>query len=124
MNPMKIDPCPCVISLKDGSVHTLFEFRHFLELVEDCMGYDAAKWLRTHVEQAEKAADYTQAKVDTDLTAYESDLESNRRAFQDIQAEAAAIITNNYLMVEKVTHNFKGDEHFMDLTLIGGEFIA
>ena len=55
------------------------------------MGYDAAKWLRTHVEQAEKAADYTQAKVDTDLTAYESDLESNRRAFQDIQAEAAAI---------------------------------
>ena len=35
------------------------------------MGYDAAKWLRTHVEQAEKAADYTQAKVDTDLTAYE-----------------------------------------------------
>lgn len=45
------------------------------------MGYDAAKWLRTHVEQAEKAADYTQAKVDTDLTAYESDLESNRRAF-------------------------------------------
>lgn len=71
---MKIDPCPCVISLKDSSVHTLFEFRHFLELVEDCMGYDAAKWLRTHVEQAEKAADYTQAKVDTDLTAYESDL--------------------------------------------------
>ena len=40
---MKIDPCPCVISLKDGSVYTLFEFRHFLELVEDCMGYDAAK---------------------------------------------------------------------------------
>ena len=68
---MKIDPCPCVISLKDSSVHTLFEFRHFLELVEDCMGYDAAKWLRTHVEQAEKAADYTQAKVDTDLTAAE-----------------------------------------------------
>lgn len=51
---MKIDPCPCVISLKDGSVHTLFEFRHFLELVEDYMGYDAAKWLRTHVEQAER----------------------------------------------------------------------
>lgn len=40
---MKIDPCPCVISLNDGSVYTLFEFRHFLELVEDCMGYDAAK---------------------------------------------------------------------------------
>lgn len=28
---MKIDPCPCVISLNDGSVYTLFEFRHFLD---------------------------------------------------------------------------------------------
>ena len=104
---MKIDPCPCVISLKDGSVHTLFEFRHFLELVEDCMGYDAAKWLRTHVEQAEKAADYTQAKVDTDLTAYESDLESNHRAFQDIQTEAAVItgvLQEKRINREKITH--------------------
>ena len=89
---MKIDPCPCVISLNDGSVHTLFEFRHFLELAENCMGYDAAEWLRTHVEQAENAADYTQAKVDSDLITYESDLESNRRAYQDIQTEAAAIM--------------------------------
>lgn len=89
---MKIDPYPCVVSLKDGSVYTLFEFRHFLELVEDRIGYDAAKWLRTHVEQVEEAADYTQAKVDTDLTAYESGLESNRGAFQDIQTEAAAIM--------------------------------
>ena len=47
---MKIDPCPCVISLKDGSVHTLFEFRHFLELVEDCMGYDAANMGNHDVE--------------------------------------------------------------------------
>ena len=53
---MKIDPYPCVVSLKDGSVYTLFEFRHFLELVEDHIGYDAAKWLRTHVEQVEEAA--------------------------------------------------------------------
>lgn len=104
---MKIDPCPCVISLNDGSVHTLFEFRHFLELVEDRMGYDAAKWLRTHVEQAEKAADYTQAKVDTDLTAYESDLESNRRAFQDIQTEAAVItgvLQEKRINREKIAH--------------------
>ena len=104
---MKIDPCPCVISLKDGSVHTLFEFRHFLELVEDCMGYDAAKWLRTHVEQAEKAADYTQAKVDTDLTAYESDLESNRRAFQDIQDELICI--SNILRWKRMNRELLSD---------------
>lgn len=89
---MEIYPCPCMISLKDGSIHTLFGFDDFLDLVEDRMGYDAAKWLQTHVEQAEAAADYTQAKVDTDLTAYESDLESNRRAFGAIQLEAATIL--------------------------------
>ena len=55
------------------------------------MGYDVAKWLRTYMEQAENAADYTTAKIDSDLVAYESDLESNRRAFQDIQTEAVAI---------------------------------
>lgn len=56
------------------------------------MGYDAAKWLQTHVEQAEEAADYTQAKVATDLTVYESNLESNRRALADIQLETATIL--------------------------------
>lgn len=34
------------------------------------------------------------------------------------------IIANQFLVVEKVTHIFKGDEHMMDLSLIGGEFIA
>ena len=34
------------------------------------------------------------------------------------------IIANQFLMVEKVVHTFKGEEHFMDLTLAGGEFIA
>lgn len=89
---MEIYPCPCMINLKDGSVHTLFEFEDFVELVQDRMGYDAAKWLRAHVEQAEEAADYTQAKVATDLIAYESNLESNRRAFGDIQLETATIL--------------------------------
>lgn len=107
---MKIDPCPCVISLKDGSVYTLFEFRHFLELVEDCMGYDAAKWLETHVKQVERAADYTDRKVNSDLIAYESDLDSNRRAFQDIQTEAAAImevIQGNWVNRQKIAHSVK-----------------
>lgn len=107
---MKIDPCPCVISLKDGSVHTLFEFRHFLELVDQYMGYDVAKWLRTYMEQAENAADYTTAKIDSDLVAYESDLDSNRRAFQDIQTEAAAImevLQGNRVNRQKIAHSVK-----------------
>ena len=103
MIAMKIDPCPCVVSLKDGSVHTLFEFRHFLELVEDRMGYDAAKWLKVHVEQAEEPADYTTAKVD-------SGLESTRRAFQDIQTEAAAItevLQGKQVDCQKIAHSVR-----------------
>ena len=34
------------------------------------------------------------------------------------------IVTNNFMVVEKVQHVFKDSEHFMDLTLIGGTFIA
>lgn len=74
------------------------------------MGYDAAKWLRTHVEQAEKAADYTSRKVNTDLVAFESSLDSNRRAFQDIQTEAAAImevLQGNRVNRQKIVHSVK-----------------
>lgn len=104
---MEIYPCPCMINLKDGSLHTLFDFDDFVELVQDRMGYDAAKWLETHVEQAEAAADYTQAKVDTDLTAYEADLKSNREAFADIQLEAATILgalQEKRINREKIAH--------------------
>lgn len=34
------------------------------------------------------------------------------------------LIANQFMMVEKITHHFKEEEHFMDLTLVGGEFIA
>ena len=81
---MEISPCPCVVSLKNGSNHTLFKFRDFLELVDQEMGIDAAKWLEAHVNRLEKAADYTTAKVDTDLAGYEASLGSNTTAFMDI----------------------------------------
>lgn len=71
------------------------------------MGYDAAQWLRTHVEQAEKAADYTTAKVDTDLSSYEASLDSNQTAFQDIQTEAATImgvLQEKRISREKIAH--------------------
>jgi len=34
------------------------------------------------------------------------------------------IILSNYLLVEKCTHYFNNDEHRMDLTLRGGEFVS
>ena len=89
---MKIDPYPVVVSLKNGSNHTLFKFRDFLDLVDQEMGMDAAKWLEAHVNQLEAAADYTTAKVETDLTGYEASLSSNTTAFMDIQEETGVIM--------------------------------
>ena len=73
-----------VISLKDGSVETLFEPKDFQYLVEKYMGYDAEAYFRSLIENLQSEADYTQAKVDTDLESYEASLESNTRCFQDL----------------------------------------
>ena len=57
-----------------------------------------------------------------------------QNAFGDVRVRAGSavvvalnlgdIVTNNYMVVNKVTHIFRGDEHMMELDLIGGEFIA
>lgn len=57
-----------------------------------------------------------------------------QNAFGDVRVRAGSavvvalnlgdIVTNNYMVVNKVTHTFRGDEHMMALDLIGGEFIA
>lgn len=88
---MDISPCPCVVTLSDGKNHTLFKFRDFLELVDEKMGMDARKWLEEHVERLEAAADYTTAKIDTDLVGYEASLGSNTTAFMDIREAVGAI---------------------------------
>lgn len=41
-----------------------------------------------------------------------------------VSLELGDIIANSFMLVEKVSHNFKNEEHFMDLTLIGGDFIG
>lgn len=78
--------------LKDGSTSTIFTFKQFLDMVQDYMGDDVAKWLEGHCSALEKAADRTATGINTDLANYEASLESNARAFQDIQDEAAAIM--------------------------------
>lgn len=57
-----------------------------------------------------------------------------KNAFGDVRVRAGCavmvslnlgdIIANQWLVVQKVTHTFKDETHYMDLTLIGGEFIA
>ncbi len=41
-----------------------------------------------------------------------------------VQLNLGDIIVNNYLLVESCKHTFDLDEHFMDLTLRGGEFVG
>lgn len=59
---------------------------------------------------------------------------SIRNALGDLRVRAGSvlpvildlgdIIVKNYMLVEKCKHEFKGSEHFMELNLRGGEFIA
>ncbi len=56
------------------------------------------------------------------------------KAFGDVRVRAGSVIAvklnlgdtevNNFMIVEKVRHCFAHDEHFMDLTLTGGGFVA
>lgn len=73
-----------VIILKYKSFHLLFEPEDFEYLVKKYMGYDAEKYFRETIEKLQDEADYTKAKVYTDLESYEASLESNTACFQDI----------------------------------------
>ena len=76
------------------------------------------------------------AKADALLKLYDQKTRklTIQNAFGDVRVRAGSavvvalnlgdIVTNNYMVVNKVTHTFKGDEHMMELELIGGEFIA
>ena len=57
-----------------------------------------------------------------------------KNAFGDVRVRAGTavmisldlgdMIANQFLVVDKVVHTVQNETHFMDLTLIGGEFIA
>ena len=76
------------------------------------------------------------AKADALLKLYDQKTRrlTVKNAFGDVRVRAGSalvvalnlgdIITNNFMVVEKVTHTFKDNEHRMELDLIGGEFIA
>lgn len=76
------------------------------------------------------------AKADALLKLYDQKTRklTIQNAFGDVRVRAGStvvvalnlgdIVTNNYMVVNKVTHTFRGDEHIMELDLIGGEFIA
>ena len=47
-----------VIQLSDGSVHTLFDERDALELIDRCMGAEMRKWLEDWLSEGDDDAAY------------------------------------------------------------------
>lgn len=83
-----------------------------------------------------KEGENGQAKAEALLKLYNAKTRKLRitNAFGDCNVRAGSMVAvrldlgdmtvNNFMLVEKVTHTFKLDEHFMDLTLKGGEFVG
>lgn len=77
-----------------------------------------------------------QAKADALLSLYNKKTRNLKitNALGDTRVRAGSMIVvnmdlgdvrlRNFMLVEKVRHTFKENEHFMDLTLRGGEFVA
>lgn len=88
-----------------------------------------------HYQKADKG-DNGQVLADQLLTRYNHKTKklSIKNALGDSRVRAGSLLPvlldlgetkiQNYMLVEKVTHNWKGALHTMDLTLKGGEFIA
>ena len=81
-----------------------------------------------------KEGENGQAKAEALLKLYNAKTRKLRitNAFGDCSVRAGSMVAvrldlgdmtvNNFMLVEKATHTFKLDEHFMDLILKGGEF--
>ena len=77
-----------------------------------------------------------QAKADALLSFYNAKTRKLKitKAFGDVRVRAGCMVVvklalgdinvQNYMLVEKCVHTFNADEHWMDLTLRGGEFIG
>lgn len=72
------------ITLNNGKTELVASTEHFTELVNDNMGSDARNYLDSKIEKLQHDADYNQAKINTDLTSYEMDLQSNTSCFIEI----------------------------------------
>lgn len=77
-----------------------------------------------------------EAKAEALLSLYNKKTRNLRitNAFGDVRVRAGSLLVvslnlgdmkvENFMLVEKVKHTFKNEEHFMDLTLRGGEFVV
>ena len=102
-----------------GKPETIFKARDFEYLVEKYMGYEAAKYFREYAEEADEEVRSAKAGENTDLASYEADLESNRRAFQDIQDELICI--SNILRWKRMNRELLSDHVKRIKTIISNQ---
>lgn len=102
-----------------GKPETIFKARDFEYLVEKYMGYEAAKYFREYAEKANEEVRSAKAGENTDLASYEADLESNRRAFQDIQDELICI--SNILRWKRMNRELLSDHVKRIKTIISNQ---
>lgn len=102
-----------------GKPETIFKVRDFEYLVEKYMGYEAAKYFREYAEKADEEVRSAKAGENTDLASYEADLESNRRAFQDIQDELICI--SNILRWKRMNRELLSDHVKRIKTIISNQ---
>ena len=93
-------------------------------------------WGKLQYFDSLKEGECGQAKAEALLKLYNSKTRKLKisNALGDVRVRAGCllgvaldlgdIVANTLMLVEKVTHTFRESEHFMDLTLRGGEFIA
>lgn len=70
-----------------GKNELVFDARDFEMLIDKYMGFEAVKIFQEFIAEKEE-----EIPDNTDLTAYELDLEHNQRAFEDIHAEAEVVL--------------------------------
>lgn len=64
----------------EGNYDFIYESADFAQILEDKLGID----YKNYFIEVNSKADYNKVKVNSDLNAYESELESNRDTAQDI----------------------------------------
>ena len=74
-----------VIRLKDGSSKIILQEKDFQELIDQKLGYDAAKYFQLLVKNYKTRIEEAEEGTNSDLRCYEMSLESNTRAFQEIE---------------------------------------
>ena len=50
-----------VLQLSDGSIHTVFDIRDMMELIDSHLGYEARRWLGDYVSDLEKEVEGVRA---------------------------------------------------------------